>query len=314
MVGWGCVVTPETVFARVFEGQTVTVPSMTVSYEATIGGRQGRVCHTISEVIYSAFDMLLSQQVQATQGLSLPRAKVETVFLTEGMQVGHAASGCATILDALVQIVDKAGADREHHFFATPGEIARHLRDLPYLRPVVIDPSHAGVMRSALSVLGDIADPGFCRVAATLDGMTVCMPDSTEVFAEFDFHSGVITFPCRTGDHVKAPLLALAAFQAQSSTLRARLRAVQDAIREARRRAVDNFGSACDAEIVRLQASIGGRRLEGHVLEVAGELIDRLVAALGPRLSGLSPHARLVALDWLSVATPEHRAIRDMAA
>jgi hypothetical protein len=307
--------TPEVVLSRIFEEQTVAAPVITVSYEAEVGGRHGRVCHTVSEMIYSAFDTLFAAQVYATSGQSLPRARVETLFVVDDLEIGRrTVSGCMTLLDALTQIVSKARPSGRSCLIATPGDLSRHQRLRAATPALHLDEALAEAMQAALALVSDIADPGLCRVAATLDGATVYFPDSAQVFAEIDFVGGLVTLPGAGETVAKAPLMAFAAARAQNQGVKLALRGIQDAIAAARRRAIDAFGAACDAEAARLRAAIGDRKLEGHIVEVAGDLIERLVAAFGPRLLGLSPHARLIALDWLRASGPERLRLSELAA
>jgi hypothetical protein len=173
-------------------------------------------------------------------------------------------------------------------------------------------------MRATTRLLADIADPGLCRVSATFDGVTVYLPDGSAVFAEIDLAQGLITFPAAARDaaaeSIKVPLLGFAMAERSSPALRARLRLMQDGLGEARRRAVDGFSREADLEVTRLHAAMDGRPVEGHALEVARDLLDRLVAAFGTALRGLSPHARLVALDWIAAASVVRRIEQGLAA
>lgn len=307
----------EFVFDRVSEDQSVAVPILTLSYIGEIGGEQGRIAHTVCEVIYSTFDNLFAAHVFATSGILLPRARVDTHFIdANGNDRRQASARCPTLLDALIRIGEKAGPEPGKSFVVTPSDLARHLRDIAGLRPSLLGGPDLDAMRGAASLLADIADPGLCRVSATLDGATVAWPDSAAVFCEIDFALGLVIFPAigTGGEAIRVPLLGFEAAERTSPALRARLRMMRDAMAEARRRAVDAFARACDHEIASLHAALAGRDPGPAGREVAADLTDRLVAAFGPALRGLSPHARLIALDWLARSGEQRRIERDLAA
>ncbi|RMH47124.1 MAG: hypothetical protein D6686_13540 [Alphaproteobacteria bacterium] len=289
------------IFERVFEDQAVRAPVLTISHDSDIAGWRGHVCHTVSEVVYNAFDKALAAYVHATGRATLPRARVETVLLDEqGAIRRSAAVGCRSVLDALIQIGEVAARAAGRDFLVSRGDRARHLRDAAALRPVRLDAGQFEVMAAAADLLAEIADPGLSRITATLDGVTVQPPAGGPAFCEIDLARALVTFPAGAeGEAIRVPLAGFRVAAAEGAALRARLRRMQEALAAARQAAVDDFGAACDREVTRLQRALAGRPVEGRAAEVAGELIDRLVAAFGPDLRGLSPHARLIALDWI---------------
>ncbi|RMF34515.1 MAG: hypothetical protein D6754_14915 [Alphaproteobacteria bacterium] len=290
---------------------------MTVSYQSGFSGRVGRVCHTVSEVIYSAFDRHFAAYTYATTGHALPRARVETVLLdAEGAVRRQVSAGCTTVLDALIVIGQKAQTETSTAFSISPGGRERHLQSLPDLRPVLLDRGHFDIMDAAQALIGDIADPGLCRVVADFEGVSIYHPLHDTVFCEIELASGIVTFPTE-GIHEESIKLALMNFAdaaRDKPALRTRLRAMRDEIGQARRQAVDSFGRACDEEVVRLHGAIADRDHGSHVAAVTGELLDRLIVSFGSDLRGLSPHARVIALDWLESGTARKLLERDIAA
>lgn len=301
---------------RVFDEQAVQSPVLTVSYNSESVGWAGFVTHTVSEVIYSAFDRIFADYIYATTGQAMPRARVETVLSNEnGAILRSVSSGCVTVLEALVQVGLRATSEGARDMKVSPGNRARHLRDIETLRANPRDTSHFEIMERAQDLIDSIADPALCRITATLDGASVQPSNGSEVFFEIDLEQGVVSFPPRNdGASIKVPLLNFTDAAREKPALAARMREIQDAVAFARRQAVDAFGSACDTEVSRFQSSLAGRVLEGRAAEVAGDLIDRLMAAFGPHLRGLSPHARLITLDWLESGLSRKRIEHDFAA
>ncbi len=62
--------------------------------------------------------------------------------------------------------------------------------------------------------------------------------------------------------------------------------------------AVLAFRAAAEDRILAFDRALAGRPLDGHRLEAAIALIERLKAGLGGSLSGLSEDAQITALDW----------------
>ncbi|MEM9047655.1 MAG: hypothetical protein AAGC92_02945 [Pseudomonadota bacterium] len=286
---------------KVFDEQTVQAPVLTVSYYSDSIGWSGFVTHTVSDVIYSAFDRVFADYIYATTSQAMPRARVETVLANDDGQIlRRVSSGCVTVLEALVRIGLRATSEAARDMRVSQSDRTRHLREIENLRAVSRDTSHFEGMERASDLICAIADPALCRVTATMDGASVQPCSGTEVFFEIDLERGVITFPPRgESESIKVPLYNFGDATREKPALAARLREIQDAVACARRRSVDAFGSACDTEVSRFHKSLSGRVLEGRAAEVAGDLIDRLMAAFGPTLRGLSPHARLITLDWL---------------
>lgn len=301
---------------RVFHDQTAQAPVLTLSHDSNLPGWEGIVAHTVSEVIYSPFDRVFADYVYATTGQPMPRARVETVLLDGRHEIlRRSVSGCPTVLDALIQIGTRAAGGEVRHFRMSPGDLGRHLRGLTDLDPRRLDAAHFETMAVGAALIDEIADSGHCRVTATLDGASVQGPGGAGILCEIDFGQALVTFPPREGgESMKLPLLNFAASARERPALAARLRETQEAMGQARRAAVEAFGAACDAEVTRLGAALQGRRIEGRSAEVAGELVDRLIAAFGQDMRGLSPHARLVALDWLEAGVALRRITHGMAA
>ncbi|MEM9199212.1 MAG: hypothetical protein AAGD12_15320 [Pseudomonadota bacterium] len=301
---------------KVFEEQAVQAPVLTVSYQSDSAGWTGLVTHTVSEVIYSAFDRGFADYIYATTGQAMPRARVETLLSdSSGVVLRRATSGCLTVLEALVQIGQKATADAPRDMKVSPGDRCRHLALRDTLRSQRRDASDFEILAEARDLIAEIADPGLCRITATLEGASIQPPGGTSIFCEIDLERGLVTFPPQgDAESIKVPLMNFREAAREKPALGARLRALQESIAGARRMAVDAFGTACDLEVSRFNGSLAGRVLEGRVAEVAGDLMDRLMAAFGPQLRGLSPHARLITLDWLESGLSRKRLEHDFAA
>ncbi len=73
--------------------------------------------------------------------------------------------------------------------------------------------------------------------------------------------------------------------------------------------AVLEFRAAAENRILSFDRALDGRPLDGHRLDAAIALVERLKVGLGGSLIGLSEDAQITALDWSSaIASGDGRA------
>ena len=280
---------------RIFTEAAIRAPLFEISHAAEIGGRAGRVRHTVSDVVYSGLNERLSRHLQATCGQALPSVEVATSFDMEGRAPLTSTGGAPTILHALDRICESARRGG-----AEPLATLRYDGAEGPGGEIRIDADRAAGVAAARAIFDAIADPVFCRVTGDLSGAVMFMPgDGQEVLLEIDFERSLVIVPAGPGGAAqRAPLLAFTDREGMTAALGGRLRLLRDALLRARKRAVDSFREAAELEIAEFAASAGGRRLQGYELDLALELVETLKTAFGDTLRGLSPHARFRAFEW----------------
>lgn len=263
-----------------------------VAHEAAAGSRRLALTHEVHELIRSEFDAALARHLRAASGRLTPAVAVVS-RIENAAKAPPAHSAPPTLLDALIAIAAGAGAER--------GKAALVVEDGGGVRrDVETGPDALEAMRQARSALDAFGDPGLCRLSGDFRAIVAHAPDPAEpALFEADFTQGMIVFPAARGlAPARAPLAALDLAIREDPAVAAHLRRARDAVACARRHAVDEFRRRAETEIAEFDRSLAGRPLVGFRREIALELVARLKLAFGESLSGLSPHARLLAFDW----------------
>ncbi|GAG38359.1 unnamed protein product, partial [marine sediment metagenome] len=109
--------------------------------------------------------------------------------------------------------------------------------------------------------------------------------------------------PCPTGATItpfECPIHGFAKHVAGNMQAQGYLARARHALVATKEAAVMEFRAVAENRILNFDKALAGRALDGHRLDAAVALVERLKLGLGSNLSGLSEDARIIALDWSS--------------
>ncbi len=113
--------------------------------------------------------------------------------------------------------------------------------------------------------------------------------------------NGSISMPCTNGEVItpfECPIHGFAKHAADNVLAQGYMARARHALVATKEAAVLEFRAAAEDRILAFDRALAGRPLDGHRLDAAVALVERLKAGLGGSLSGLSEDAQITALDW----------------
>lgn len=274
--------------------------------EVTHGERhQGRdfvITQTIQRNVFTEFDRKLSRHLAATRGNGFPAFTVTVEVAERGGAAAPrplARAHYASVPHALKGIAERAF-----------GQAGRAALTIHYNDPAAGDRG-AGVARAvgaddiealnaALGVCRFLGEAEFLTLSGDFDVVIAAPPGELRPLV-MHIANGSVSMPCSSGSTVtpfECPLHGFAGHVAGSVLAEGYMAQARHALVTAKEAAVVEFREAAERQILNFDRALAGRPLEGHRLESAVALVERLKAGLGPSLNGLSEDARITALDW----------------
>jgi hypothetical protein len=119
--------------------------------------------------------------------------------------------------------------------------------------------------------------------------------------------NGSISIPCTSGAAItpfECPIHGFASHAAGNVLAQGYMARARHALVATKQTAVEEFRAAAEDRILAFDKALGQRPMDGHRLDAAIALVERLKAGLGSNLHGLSEDAQITALDWsMTIAT-----------
>ncbi len=113
--------------------------------------------------------------------------------------------------------------------------------------------------------------------------------------------NGSVSMPCTNGSAItpfECPIHGFATHAAGNVLAQGYMARARHALVATKEAAVLEFRAAAENRILSFDRALAGRPLDGHRLEAAVALVERLKAGLSGSLIGLSEDAQITALDW----------------
>lgn len=290
------------VFKTYVEPCIERIPVLEVTHCERHQGRDFVITQTIQRNVFTEFDRSLSRHLAATRGTGFPAFTV----MVEVAERGGAApprpltqAHYASVPHALKGIAERAFAMARraeltiHHNDPAAGD-----RGAGVVRSVGLDDIEA--LNAALGVCRFLGEAEFLTLTGDFDVVIAAPPGELRPMI-MHIANGSISIPCSTGSTItpfECPLHGFAGHIGGSMLAQGYLAQARHALVAAKEAAVVEFREAAERHILNFDRALAGRPLEGHRLDSAIALIERLKAGLGPSLYGLSEDARITALDW----------------
>ncbi|MGF1552141.1 MAG: hypothetical protein ACFBWO_06520 [Paracoccaceae bacterium] len=304
-------------FESVVEPSVERIPLIDLRFEVVREGRRAEVLYALERHVFTAFDTALSRHLAAVRGGGFPPVSGRWRLREAG--AGADAWSAAqrryhpSVLHALHTVAGYALGRGESARLAIgpPGE------EDAVSRP--IERTDLDKLAIALDFVRRLGDVVFLDIAGDLDAMSVAPAKGALQPVLIDLFRGTVFVPAPGGAVVTAFDGALHELRRDGGAVpvtRAYLAAAQREVTQAREDAVHAFRAAAEAQIHAFDRALGGRALEGYLMEAAVSLVARLRAGLGDALNGISEDARVTALDWAEAAgrearMPRHRALTE---
>lgn len=290
------------VFKSYIERCLERIPVLEVTHDARHDGRALLVTQTIQRNVFTEFDRKLSRHLAASRGTGFPAFTVTVEVAERGgaaapspLARGHYAS----VPHALRGIAERAfdGSGRAeltiHHNDPGAGDRGAGMR-----RIVTADDAEA--LERGLTICRFLGEAEFLSISGDFDIMLAGPPGELRPVV-MHLANGSISVPCPAGNAVtpfECPLHDFAGHVAENALAQGYMAQARHALVAAKEAAVAEFRAAAERQILNFDRALAGRPLEGHRLESAVALVERLKLGLGPCLDGLSEDARVTALDW----------------
>ena len=290
------------VFKTYIEKSLERIPVLEVTHDEHHEGRDFVITQTIQRNVFTEFDRKLSRHLAATRGAGFPAFTV-TVDVAErgGMAPPHplARAHYASAPHALKGIAERALGEAEraeltiHHNDPAAGDRGAGARRL-----VTVDDVEA--LDAALGICRFLGEAEFLSLSGDFDIVMAGPPGELRAVI-MHLTNGSITMPCATGTTVtpfECPLHGFAGHVAESVMAQGYMAQARHALVAEKEAAVAEFRSAAERQILNFDRALAGRPLDGHRLDSAVSLVERLKAGLGSGLDGISEDARITALEW----------------
>ena len=290
------------VFKKFIEPSLERIPVLEVTHRERHEGREFIVTQIIQRNVFTEFDRKLSRHLAATRGAGFPAFTVAVEVAEKGSSAAPrplAQAHHASVPHALKGIAERAfRRDGKAELTIHHNDPAAGDRGAGVARTVTSDDTEA--LDAALTACRFLGEAEFLSLSGDFD---VVLADPPGELRPMIMHvaNGSISMPCQTGTTItpfECPLHGFASHVASSVLAQGYMAQARHALVETKERAVHEFRDASERQILNFDKALAGRPLEGHRLDSAVALVERLKAGLGPSLTGLSEDARITALDW----------------
>lgn len=297
---------------------SVRVPLIEIGFETKGGDAPTLNVATVSKVIYAGFDRALSDFLHATQGRAFPRFVATLHEKSDGAD-GHpkqiAERFFSSIPEALAWIGERAlnGEDQArvtvHADFRRDGAANA-------ARPRIITDSDTHALRTAFSIVTELADPAVIDITGDFESLAINPPAESGLRkARVDFSNNIMYVPTvEGGESVQFSVFDLADKMREDPVVRTYSRILSDIATQSKQQAVEEFRWAAEEQILNFDNALGSQPMTGYRAEIAKDLVARLKAGLGDELRGISAHARAIAFDWADAARRDPNARRERQA
>ncbi len=290
------------VFKTFVERSLERIPVLEVSHVERLQGCDYIVTQTIQRNVFTDFDRKLSRHLAATRGAGFPAFTVAVQVNERGR--GGPPRFLTPVQHASVPHALKGIADRA---FAHCGRVELMVQNN---NPGAGD-RVAGVRRelstddiealdAALDICRHLGEAEFLDISGDFDIVIAGPPGELQPIV-MQLQNGSISMPCTNGAAVtpfECPIHGFASHAAGNVLAQGYMARVRHALVATKEKAVMEFRAAAEHRILAFDRALAGRPLNGHRLDAAIALVERLKAGLGGSLSGLSEDAQITALDW----------------
>ena len=273
-----------------------------VSHVERLQGCDYIITQTIQRNVFTDFDRKLSRHLAATRGAGFPA-------FTVAVRVNDRGSGGsprfltpvhhASVPHALKGIADRAFAHcgrvdlTVHNSNPGAGDRVAGVR-----RELSTDDIEA--LDAALDICRHLGEAEFLDISGDFDIVIAGPPGELQPII-IHLQNGSISMPCTTGTTItpfECPIHGFTSHAAGNVLAQGYMARARHAMVATKEAAVLEFRAAAETRILNFDRALAGRPLDGHRLDAAIALVERLKAGLGGSLSGLSEDAQITALDW----------------
>ena len=290
------------VFKKFVEPCLERIPVLEVTHCEGHQGRTFVITQIVQRNVFTDFDRKLSRHLAATRGTGFPRFTVAVEVAERGGAAPKplAQAHYASVPHALKGIAERAfGRDGRaeltvHHDDPAAGERAAGVK-----RTVTTDDIDA--LDAGLGICRLLGEPEFLDLSGDFDVVMAGPPGGELRPVVMHLKNGSASVPCQTGTTItpfECPLHGFVSHMGESVLAQGYMAQARHALVAVKEAAVTEFREAAERQILSFDRALAGRPLDGHKLESAMALIERLKAGLGSSLNGLSEDARITALDW----------------
>lgn len=290
------------VFKRFIEPSLERIPVLEVTHRERHEGREFTVTQVIQRNVFTEFDRKLSRHLAATRGAGFPAFTVAVEVSETGGSTAPrplAQAHHASVPHALKGIAERAfRRDGKAELTIHHNDPAAGDRGAGVARTVTSDDTEA--LDAALTACRFLGEAEFLSLSGDFDVVLADPPGDLRAMI-MHVSNGSISIPCQTGTTItpfECPLYGFASQVAGSVLAQGYMAQARHALVETKERAVHEFRDASERQILNFDKALAGRPLEGHRLESAIALVERLKAGLGSGLDGISEDARITALEW----------------
>ncbi len=290
------------VFKTFVEPSLERIPVLEVSHVERHQKREYIITQTIQRNVFTDFDRKLSRHLAATRGAGFPAFTVAVHGIERGSSeppqflspahhesVPHALKGIADRAIAHCGRVDLT----IHHDDPCASDRGAGLR-----RELTADDIEA--LDASLSICHQLGEAEFLDISGDFDIVIAGPPGELQPIV-MHLRNGSISMPCANGTAItpfECPIHGFAGHAAGNVLAQGYMARARHALVASKEAAVLEFRAAAEDRILAFDRALAGRPLDGHRMEAAATLIERLKAGLGSDLSGLSEDAQITALDW----------------
>jgi hypothetical protein len=290
------------VFKTFVEPSLERIPVLEVSHVERLQGCDYIVTQIIQRNVFTEFDRKLSRHLTATRGTGFPAYTVVVQVNERGSggpprrltpvhydSVPHALKGIANRAFAHCGRVDLT----VHNNNPIAGSRVAGVR-----REVSTDDME--VLDAALNICGYMGEAEFLNISGDYD-IVIAGPPGELKPVIMHLNNGSISMPCTNGGAItpfECPIHGFARHAAENVLAQGYMARARHALVATKETAVTEFRAMAETRILSFDRALGGRALDGHRLDAAIALVERLKAGLGSNLNGLSEDAKITALDW----------------
>lgn len=290
------------VFKTFVERSLERIPVLQVSHVERLQGCDYIVTQTIQRNVFTDFDRKLSRHLAATRGAGFPAFTVAVQVNERGRggpprfltPVHH-----ASVPHALKGIADRAFAHSGRvELMVQNSNTGAGDRVAGMRRELSTDDIEA--LDAALDICRHLGEAEFLDISGDFDIVIAGPPGELQPII-MHLQNGSISMPCTNGTAItpfECPIHGFAGHAAGNMLAQGYLARARHALVATKEAAVLEFRAAAEDRILAFDRALAGRPLDGHRLDAAIALIERLKAGLGGSLNGLSEDAQITALDW----------------
>ena len=290
------------VFKAVVERSLERIPVLEVSHVERLQGCDYIITQTVQRNVFTDFDRKLSRHLAATRGAGFPAFTVAVQVDERGRggpprflnPVHH-----ASVPHALKGIADRAFAHcgrvdlTVHNNNPGAGDRVDGVK-----REVSTDDME--VLDAALNICRHLGEAEFLDISGDFDIIIAGPPGELQPII-MHLRNGSVSMPCTNGTAItpfECPIHGFAGHAADNVLAQGYMARARHAMVATKEAAVLEFRAAAEKRILAFGRALAGRPLNGHRLDAAVALVERLKAGLGASLNGLSEDAQITALDW----------------